>query len=140
MGAHLTFAKINIMKLAHVIIATSIILALVGCASGPVTPKNEWRREVTSSQETAFPGINYGMTEQQVRARIPTSYTVIDSQNNIIYQTPALTGIAQKQGASTRFIRANRLHEDERVLEVIHFVFVNSKLKFALAGYGRPLH
>jgi hypothetical protein len=128
------------MKLAHTIISTSIALALVGCSSGPVTPKNEWRREVASSQETKFPGINYGMTEQQVRRKIPTDYTLIDNQKNILSQTPELSSIIQKQGPSTRFIRADRLHKEERIIEVIHFVFVKGKLKFAYSGYGAPLH
>lgn len=128
------------MKKLQTIIFGGIALALVACTSAPVTPKNEWRREATSSQETKFPGINYGMTEREVRQKIPKDYVIIDNQKNIISQTPALTSITQQQGASTRFLRADKLHKEERVIEVIHFVFVRGKLKFAYSGYGAPLH
>lgn len=128
------------MKLVYAVGIVGLIAAMSGCASVPVVPKKEWRRTPASSQQTVFPGIDLGMIEQQVRNQIPKTYTILDNQGNILRQTPALQGILDKQGPSTRFLRVDRLHEAERVFEIDHFVFVNGKLKFAFGGYSSPLH
>jgi len=127
----------NIMKLNSITLALALTV-LVGCAAAPMIPKDQWRQTAVTDADTVFPGIKYGMTVKQVRALVPAEYTVIDDQNAILEQSPELSQFNDDQGRPTKFLRLDRLHEEEGVIEVDHFVFVDGRLTQTLGGYGRP--
>jgi hypothetical protein len=62
------------------------IAICLGTAGGcsPTGTKTEWRRNRTSGTDTFYPGVSFGMTRDQVRGKIPSSYSVSQEGNKLV--------------------------------------------------------
>jgi hypothetical protein len=105
-----------------------------------IPPDFVWRQTPTRKNDTIFPKIRLGMTQQQVRSLIPKLYQVVDDQQIILRQTPPLSQFATNKSDTIKFIRISRLLKQRRVIETDHFVFKNGKLIDAFGGYSGRLH
>jgi hypothetical protein len=113
-----------------------LVVGIAGCST-PDVPKVQWRQQVMTDIDTCFPGIKLGMTQKEVRSKIPSEYRLTDSQAFIISQTPGLAKLADPSGPGTRYLRIERVHKTEGLYEIDHFVFVDDRLTNTTAGYGR---
>lgn len=66
-------------------------LAFSGCVVQN-SPSAEWRQNRSSQLDTFYPGVKFGMSPDEVRAKVPASYQVVHNGNVMRLTRPRSNG------------------------------------------------
>ena len=58
------------------VLVMSFVLGLNGCVLTNNDQKGEWRQDRHSHLDTFYPGVKFGMSPEEVRSKVPSSYRI----------------------------------------------------------------